>query len=395
MSSKTFSTRVREWEVLPTAALHGKILELQNQGEEILDLTIGISNRPIPQSGKDAAIEAIKTDKVPYTAISGSSKLKTAIQKKLKQENNITCELDNIIVTTGAKQAIFETLYTLTNPGDQVAMITPYWSAYTQIATMLNLSTVFYTLDEIPNLVDRIVDTNLKVLLFDLPHNPTGHVFTRLELQQVIDFAKKNDMYILADESYEKLVYDGEQISLATVDPSFSDHIITVLSVSQTFSMMGWRIGYAVADKEIISAMQAIQSAITAGTSSVSQTAAAAIISGEKTYIEQLREDFKQRRDATYQAFSQIPWGTCEKPESGPYFWCNIEKLTTDSLDFSVKLLEQKKIAIMPGDAFGGKGWIRIAFNILPTPILLDAVNKIAEFGKAYNKSTQKIAELV
>lgn len=379
-----FSNRVLEWSVLPTASLHGQILELQQQGESIIDLTIGISNRAIPEAAQEAAKQAIESNQISYTAISGSNNLKKVILSKLAKQNKISVELENIIVTTGAKQAIFEMLYVLTNPGDQVAMITPYWSAYTQIATMLNLESTFLKLTEIPTLSKKKVDPKLKVLLFDLPHNPTGKVFTKAELIEVISFAKQNNLYILADESYEKLVYEGQQISLATVDPDFADHIVTVFSLSQTFSMMGWRIGFAVANPEIIAAMEALQSSITAGTSGLSQVAAAAIIDNESEYISKLVEDFKERRDIIFSKIKQIPWIAADLPASGPYFWCNIQKLTSNSLDFAKQLLAEQKVALMPGEAFGEPGWIRIAFNVQSLDVLEQAIAKIAQFGEKY-----------
>lgn len=384
--ARALSNRVSKWEVLPTAALHGEVLEMQQQGVDIIDLTIGISNRPIPDSGKQAAIQAITTNDVPYTAITGSSKLKTAIQQKLQKENNISCDLEQILVTTGAKQAIFQTLYVLTNPGDEVAMVTPYWSAYTQIAAMLKLTPVFFTIDDIPNLAGKKYSPKLKALLFDLPHNPTGKVFRKDELKAVVSFAKKNNLYIIADESYEKLVYEGQQISLATIDKEFRNNIITIFSVSQSFSMMGWRLGYAVASKKIIAAMEAVQSSITAATSAVTQAAVAALLPNEALYVKSLREEFQQRRDVIYQKLTDIPWMQCDLPQSGPYFWCNIQQLTANSLDFAATLLQEKKVAVMPGEALGSPGWIRLAFNVQPIPVLEDAVHRIAQFGETYAK---------
>lgn len=378
------SERVSAWSILPTAALHGNVLEMQQKGVDIIDLTIGISNRPFPEAGKQAAIEAIAANNVPYTAITGTGELKKAIQTKVQHENKIACELENIIVATGAKQAIFEALYALTNPGDAVAMVTPYWSAYTQMATMLKLTPVFFTLADIPQLADKKAPNNLKAFLFDLPHNPTGKVFTNAELESVLTFSRKNKITIIADEGYEKLIYDGKQISIGALADDEKDSVVSVFSVSQSYSMMGWRLGYAVSDKATIQAMEAVQSSITAGASAITQIAATAILSEEHAYIEKLVADFKNRRNEAHEALSQIPWMHCDLPESGPYFWCDITKLTSDSLDFAANLLEQQKVAIMPGESFGSPGWIRIAFNATPLSVLLDAIGKIVAFGNTY-----------
>ncbi len=386
MKIDNLSRRVYSWSILPNAALHGKILELKNAGEKIIDLTIGISDFPIPYSGKKAAISVIEKNNAPYTAVGGDSKLKHAIKQKLKKQNKIDCELKNIIVSTGAKQAIFQALFVLTNPDDKVAIIKPYWPAYTQSMKMLKLEPFIIDLDTIADIKKVAVDKNVKVLLFDLPHNPSGKVFTKKELSDIVAFAKKNNLFIIADESYEKLIYEGEQISLATLDKSMKDKIITTFSARQSFSTMGWRLGYTVADETIIAAMEAVQSSITAATPYVSQAVVTAILNSSSYYTSQLVKEFKKRRDVMYPQLQKIDWITCDLPASGPYFWCNIKKLTSNSLKFAEQLLKEQKIAVMPGEPFGAPGWIRIAFNVQPTYILNDVIKRLARFGKLYEE---------
>lgn len=375
-----------ELKPLPTAELHGIVLEMQNAGEKIIDLTIGISNLPIPDAAKIAAILSINNDKSFYTAISGDSKLKLAIQQKLIKQNELDYELDSIIVTTGAKQAIFESLYILTKPGDHVAIIRPYWPAHTQALKILKLVPFVIELDDIIRGNKIPNNPNVKVLLIDLPNNPTGKIFTVSQLISLLKFAKENNIYIIADESYEKLIYEGNHTSLATLDESMKDSILTVFSASQSYSMMGWRIGYAAGNKKIISALESVQSIITSATSYLSQTALTAALATDKTYNKNLITEFKKRRDTIFPKLTSIPWMECELPSSGPYFWCNIEKLTTDSAEFCTRLLEKEKIAVMPGDAFGTPGWIRIAFNIMPVAVLEDAVSRISSFGNTYEQ---------
>jgi aspartate aminotransferase len=385
MKKAQLSERVTDWSILPSAALHGKILELQNRGEKIIDLTIGISDRPIPVEGKNAAISAIKNNHVFYTAVGGDNQLKREIKNKLKNQNKLFYDYENIIVTTGAKQAIFEALYVLTNPGDKVAIIKPYWPAYMQAIKMLKLEPFIIDIDDVSSNKLPIQD-DIKILLFDLPHNPTGKVFSKQELINLISFAKKNSTFIIADESYEKLVYEGKQISLATLDESMRDRTLTIFSASQSFSMMGWRLGYALGNKEIISAMEGVQSSITAAPPYLSQISVAAALQNNGDYTQKLVADFKKRRDVIYPKLKEIKWLTCTLPESGPYFWCNIEKLTKNSVDFAKKILEGEKIAIMPGEPFGAPGWIRIAFNVQKIPVLRNVVKRLAQFGNNYEK---------
>ena len=383
--TKKLSDRVSKWSVLPTASFHGKILQLQESGEKIIDLTVGISNLPIPKSGEKAAINSIKTNNVPYTAITGTAELKGAIQKKLAGENKIKVDTSNIIVTTGAKQAIFQALYSITNPGDEILLFSPNWPAYTQMASMLKLTPKFLPLDQISSLGKMSVGPKAKVFILNNPHNPTGKIFTKQELQEVGSFIRKNNLWCLSDESYEKLNYQENHLSFQTVNPDLKSRIITTFSVSQSFSMMGWRLGYAVADKEIIEAMEAIQSSITAGTSAVTQTAVANIINTEEDYVKKLTAEFKKRRDLVYPKLSSIPWMKCDLPDSGPYFWCDITSLTKNSLEFTSKLLQKQKVALMPGEAFGAPGWIRIAFNVAPVQILEEAIKRIVKFEKDYD----------
>lgn len=385
MLNKLLSNRVSEWSVLPTASHHGKIVAMQHAGKKIIDLTIGISNVPIPKEGSQAAIRAIKTNNVPYTAIGGMEELKTVLQKKLDKENAIRAHTSNILVTTGAKQAIFQALYALTDPNDEVALFRPYWPAFTQILTMLKLKPRFIDLNDIPLLPTKTLGKQVKVLIVNNPHNPTGKIFNTHELETVALFAKKNNLIVIADESYEKLIYEGNYKSFSSiVDAKMREKLITTFSASQSFSMMGWRFGYAVANKEIIAAMEAVQSSITAATSAITQTAVTNSLPKERYYVKKLQDDFRKRRDTIYEKISQIHWITCAKPQSGPYFWCNIEKLTKNSMQFVDKLLEQQKVAVMPGEIFGTPGLIRIAFNVQSIPVLEEAVKRIAAFGDYY-----------
>lgn len=378
------SNRVAAWSTLPTASLHGKIVELQRSGEDIIDLTIGISNRPIPKPGAQAAIAAITANDVPYTAIGGDSQLKAALRRKLVRDNSIAAEDKNLIVVTGAKQAIFEALYTLTNPGDEVLLFQPYWPAYTQIATMLKLTPRFMQLSDIASLsAKHAVEAKSRVLILNNPHNPSGKLFSREELMTIADFARQNDLYVLSDESYEKLVYEGDYINFRSIAPDMEDRTVTVFSISQSFSMMGWRLGYAVANADIIQAMEAVQSSITASTSAVTQTAVASIVNTSNDYVTALVDDFRRRRDAVYPTLAGISGMRCELPASGPYFWCNIEEITTDSLSFCSQLLERERVAIMPGEAFGAPGWVRIAFNVQPVEVLKTAAKRLAAFCQA------------
>ena len=323
-----------------------------------------------------AAMNAIKNNEVPYTPVAGTPALKEAISNKVWRENRIKAKSSEIIVTSGAKQAIFETLFVLTNPGDKIILFKPCWPALINICALLQLKPFFLDISQKGH--KSISEfRRAKVIILVNPHNPTGKVFSISELKSLVLFARRNKMTIISDESYEKLIYEGKHSSITSIAPR--SNIITVFSTSQTFSMMGWRLGYAIAPPKIIEAMEKVQGPITAGASAVSQAATEAAL--KTTSPQKILNEFLARRDYLFSTLIKIPWIRCSKPKGGAYLWCDISRLTKSSAFFANDLLTKKRVAVMPGESFGAPGYIRISFNSAPLSVLHKAVKAIEKIG--------------
>jgi aspartate aminotransferase len=374
------SNRIRLARPLPTTAVHGRVEELKANGQAIIDLSIALSNYAAPDAVVARATEGLRaTAPLPYTSVVGAAQLRNVLVNKLQSENNIDARADEIIVTNGAKQAVYEALYVLTDPGDAVIIFRPYWPAYMAIAELLGLRPI---LTDLPDEISASTLAALppaKVIIINNPHNPTGRVFSASELVCIKDWIAANNSYAVCDECYEKLLFEGRHISLAAIGDWRELGIVTIFSASQSYGMMGWRVGFAVASASIIHAMQTLQGPITAAASAITQIAAeAAFSSGTR---EDMLEDYRTRRDIAMTLFSQVPWLTMHSPESGPYLWGDISALTDDTLAFVEALLEHEKIAVMPGDALGVPGWIRLSFISDTADTLLDGVQGIIRFG--------------
>lgn len=374
------SNRIRLARPLPTAALHGRVEELKAKGQPILDLSIAFSNYPAPEAVIARTTERLRGAPLPYTSVIGAERLRTSLVKKINHENNIDARIDEVIVTNGAKQAIYEALYVLTDPGDEVIIFAPFWPAYIGMVELLGLRPILV------DLPDQISASTLealppaKIVIFNSPHNPTGKVFSRAELSCIKNWISANRIYAICDESYEKLVFEGEHISLAALSDWRALGVITVFSASQSYAMMGWRVGFAVAPEAVVRAMEVLQGPITAATSALTQIAAEAAFSLGTP--REMIEDYRIRRNIAVELFSAIPWITMHCPEGGPYIWCDISALTADSIGFAEGLLEHENIAVMPGDPFGTPGWIRLSFISDVADTLHKAAAGIIRFGE-------------
>lgn len=363
--------------------MHGRVEALRNQGEPVIDFSIAISHFPAPGPVLDAVATAIDQQRtMPYTSVVGALKVRENLSAKLRLENHIDADTDEIIVTNGAKQALYEALYVMTDPGDRVIVFQPHWPAYVATSRLMGLTPILVDLpDEItPAFLDTIEPA--KVLIINNPHNPTGKVYTRQELEHILAWVERTGMQVIVDESYEHLIFEGEHVSFAALCDWRKVGVVTIFSASQSYAMMGWRVGFALAPKEIVNAMQTLQGPITAAAPYMSQLAAVAAFAcgtpGE------MMADYRMRRDLVVQAFSEVPWIIMHSPASGPYLWGDIRALTMDSVDFSEELLGASQVAVMPGDALGVPGFIRIGYISDDVATLMDGVRRIIEFGNAY-----------
>jgi aspartate aminotransferase len=373
------SNRIRLARPLATTAMHGRVEQLKAEGQEIIDLSIALSNHSAPEAVIQRTAEGLRTVCQPYTSVVGAGHLRSQLVRKLHAENQIEARTDEIIVTNGAKQAVYEALYVLTDPGDEVIIFRPYWPAYIAAVELLGLRPI---LVDLPARITASTLADLpaaKVVIINSPHNPTGKVLSGSELACLKDWIAANKSYAICDESYEKLVFEGEHISLASQCDWRRLGIITIFSASQSYAMMGWRVGFALAPAAVVRAMEILQGPITAAASALTQIAAgAAFTSGDPKVM---LEDYRVRRQIAMDMFSDVPWIKMRSPEAGPYLWGDVSALTSDTVACSEELLEHERIAVMPGEALGVKGHIRLSFISDDADTLRRGVAGIIRFG--------------
>jgi aspartate aminotransferase len=309
----------------------------------------------------------------------GALDVRARLAGKLASENGIDARADEIIVTNGAKQALYEALYAITDPGDSVLIFRPHWPAYVATSQLLGLRPVLADLpDQItPQLLDSLEIP--AVVIINNPHNPTGKVYTRRELEYLRAWVERNEVQVIVDESYEHLIFDGEHTCLAALCDWRKIGVVTIFSASQSYAMMGWRVGFALAPAEVVGAMQTLQGPITAAAPHLSQVAAVAAFATGAPH--EMMADYRQRRDLAVGLFAEVPWIAMHAPASGPYLWGDVRSLTMDTVGFAERLIEEKKVAIMPGDALGVPGFIRLGYISDDVATLRDGIRRIIEFG--------------
>lgn len=357
------------------------------KGEEVIDFSIAISHFAAPESVRHDVSEMALRQVLPYTAVGGAHGLRVRLAEKLIAENSVDARPEEVIVTNGAKQALYEAMYAMTDPGDTVIVFRPYWPAYLATSRLLGLEVVLVDLPEV--LTEEILNTlpPARLLILNNPHNPTGKVFTRDELAVLEGWLARTACGAIVDESYEKLLFDKTHHSLAGSDRWRELGIVTLFSASQSYAMMGWRCGFAVGPAEVINAMETLQGPITAAPSALTQVACkAAFFSGEPRH---LVADYKARRDLVMDMLSPVAWMKVRSPESGPYIWVDATALGCDTVAFAERLLTEERVAIMPGDALGMSGYIRMGFISDDIATLRKGMAAIIAFGNQMYKNNR------
>jgi aspartate aminotransferase len=377
------SARIASSRPLATTAMHGRVETMRSEGQAVIDFSIAISHFPAPAPVLDAVAGAIENQRtMPYTSVAGALDVRRRLAAKLRKENRVEAGVDEIIVTNGAKQALYEALYVMSDPGDTVLVFKPHWPAYVATSQLLGLRPILADLpDEItPALLDSLETP--KIVIINNPHNPTGKVYTRRELEHIRAWVERIGAQVIVDESYEHLIFEGEHISLAALCDWRKIGIVTIFSASQSYAMMGWRVGFALAPAEVVNAMQTLQGPITAAAPHLSQVAAdVAFATGAPT---RMMADDRERRDLAVGLFADVPWIVMHAPASGPYLWGDVRSLTLDGVGFAEALLEEKQVAVMPGEALGVPGFIRLGYISDDVATLRDGIRRIIEFGDAY-----------
>lgn len=362
----------------PTLSINSKASELKKNGVNVIDFSVGEPDFKTPKIVKEECIKAIKANFTKYVANDGIPELKSAIKQKLETENGITYELNEIIVSPGAKSCLFNLSLALFDKGDEVIIPTPCWVSYPEQVKLASANPVFLKcrekngfkldVDELSSLITR----RTKALILNYPSNPTGAVYTKSELMEIAEVCLKNKIWIISDEIYEKIVYDGiEFVSIASLGEDIKKKTILINGFSKAYSMTGWRLGYACGPKKIISAMATIQSHNTSNATSFVQYAAVAALKFCSKEVEEMRMEFKRRRDLIYEGLKGIDGINVVKPKGAFYILPNIKnflkksadgKILRNTVSLSMYLLEKAKVAVVPGEAFFTKEHIRISF---------------------------------
>lgn len=377
-----------------TLAIAAKAKELKAQGLDVVSMSAGEPDFDTPQVIKDACIKAIQDGKVYYTPASGLMELRKAVQAKFKRENNIDVDVTQTCVAPGAKFSVFTAVAALCGPGDEVIIPSPYWLSYPEMvkgtgAKVVELPTRAENNYEIdPRELENAINDKTRLLILTTPSNPTGAVYRRSTLEKIAEIAIRRNIMVLADEIYEKLVYDADKphVSIASISPEMAEHTITVNGFSKTYSMTGWRLGYLCAPKWLAKKIIAFQSHTTSNATTFAQWGALAAINGEADAdVEAMRKEFAKRRDLIYDLVSKIDGIKCIRPQGAFYLLCDISSFGLDSEEFCTRLLEEKLMAAIPCWSFGAEGNIRLSYACSEANIR-EAVKRLAEFCASLRK---------
>ena len=361
-----------------TLSISAKAKAMKAKGEDVIGFGAGEPDFDTPSDIKEKAKEAIDKGFTKYTPASGLPQLKEAIADKFKRDNDLVYQKDQIFVGCGAKHVIFEILFALVQKGDEVIIPAPFWVSYPEMVKLTQARSVFIPAKEKDNFkitaeaLDRHITAKTKVIILNSPSNPTGAVYSKKELGSLAKVIKKRKIFCISDEIYEKLIYDGaEHISIASLSQSLKEKTIVVNGVSKTYSMTGWRIGYAAGPKEVIRIASNVQSHTTSNPASISQFASIQALKGPQEEVYRMRDEFKKRRDYLVDRVNSIKGISCRKPQGAFYSFVNISKAlgkkigaktVEGSVAFCELLLEKEKVAAVPGIAFGDDSFIRISY---------------------------------
>ncbi len=368
-----YSKRILSLSESATIAVASLARKLQAEGKDVLSFSAGEPDFDTPQVIKDEAIRALNCGFTKYTAVAGIPELLQAIAQKLKRDNNLEYEPKEIIVSNGAKQSLFNTFQAIIDDGDEVLIPTPYWVTYPELVTYSGGKPIFIPTTQEYGFKARGVDferaitQKTKAIVLTSPSNPTGMIYTKEELQTIADIAIKHNLWVISDEMYEKLVYDGAFVSIASLNDSILQKTITINGLSKSVAMTGWRMGYAACkDQKLIKLMDNLQSQCTSNINSLTQKASIMALNGSADPdIEAMREAFKERRDIACKLIEEIPGINVVKPDGAFYLFINIQNVkgyNGDSMQFCKALLEQVGVALVPGSAFGMDGFVRMSF---------------------------------
>ena len=371
------SERINKLETSATLAMAAKARELKAEGKDIIGLSLGEPDFNTPDFIKEAAIQAINDNYNSYTPVDGYVELKDAIINKLKRDNALTYERSQIVVSTGAKQALYNVAMVSLNKGDEVILPCPYWVSYRDIVKLAEgvpvevPTTIESDFKMTPEQLEAAITPKTKMLWYSSPCNPSGSIYSKEELRALADVLQKHpQIIVVSDEIYEHINYTGDHVSMAGFDDMY-DRTVTVNGVAKAFAMTGWRIGYIGAPTYIAKACTKLQGQVTSGANCIAQRATITALEAPVSKIQYMVDQFKERRKLILDLLNDIPGFECNEPQGAFYVFPNIEHYIGETLkgkninnasDFAMFLIEEANVATVTGDAFGGPNCIRISY---------------------------------
>lgn len=384
------SSRIAEIPPSLTLSITSQAKAMRDAGKDVCSFGAGEPDFDTPEHIKAAAIEALNSGKTKYTPSSGLPELREAIATKLMADNNVEYRSEQVIVNCGAKHSCFNAMLAVLEPGDEVIIPAPYWLSYPEMVRMVGGEPVFVETKRengwkiTPDEFEEAMSPRTKMIIINTPGNPTGSVYTKDELAALGEVALYEDIVILSDEIYEKLVYEGqEHVSMASVSDDLYDLTITVNGFSKGYAMTGWRLGYVAAPGPIATAIGTIQSHSTSNPTSFAQYGAIAALEGDQTVVTDMREEFDIRRQYMLSRFQAINNIDVVEPQGAFYFLVDISKMGLTSVNLAEKLLARYEVAVVPGIAFGDDKTIRFSYAT-GLDVIKEGLDRFEDFCKSH-----------
>ena len=361
------SKRIRNIAPSATLAIDAKAKQLKKEGNDVVIFGAGEPDFNTPENIKLAAKKAIDNNLTRYTPVGGIPELKKAVVDKFKRENNASYDVSEVLISCGGKHSLFNIAMAVLDKGDEAILPVPYWVSYEEVIKIAEAVPVFCKTDDkfklTADMVEDKITKNTKLLVLNSPSNPSGAIVEPSEIRKIADLAIEHNFYVLSDEVYEHFIYgSSKHLSIASLNDEIRRVTIISNSVSKTYAMTGWRIGYTAGPKEIIKAMENLQSHSTSNPSNIAQYAALEALNGPQDSVRHMVHAFDERRRFIYKKLNEIEGVSCVEPEGAFYAFPDVSTTGMNSMEFSSKLLDEALVAVVPGIAFGSGKHIRLSY---------------------------------
>ena len=397
----SLANRVHRVKASFTLEMTSRAAELRAQGVDVINFSAGQPDFNTPENIRNAAKTAMDKGQTKYTAGAGTIELREAVCEKVKRENSLHISPNQVLISNGEKQSLYLICQALFQSRDEVFIFKPYWVSFPEFVTLSDATPVLIDTHAKQNFEPTIQDIESKIsdrvkgVIINSPSNPTGSVWSNETIINLLGLAKENEWVVISDECYERLVFEGEFTSVEKLneDHQIGANVITCMSMSKTYSMTGWRIGYAFGEKSIIKAMSKIQGQATSCANSIGQAASVEALTGDQSAVEMMRDKFKERRNLMVKLLNEIPGVSCDSPGGAFYAFPNFSsyigksfqgKIIKDSFDLADIFLNEAKVVTVPGDGFGAPGHIRLSYPV-GKKIISEGINRVKKVLEQLN----------